>query len=165
MEIYTVYILYLPFSSLSFKQKQPNIQHIHTFHSLKKGWRMECYGRMECYDDLTWAQKPQFLYFWPGVFAWMLGGFVGIIAMMWCLFKYLRNHCDGNYQDDAEEVRVPEEVTVNTSRRPPPYSSLFGVKQEDPPPPYSSLFGVEQESNYKHPPPLYPGTQEKTDSG
>ena len=94
-----------------------------------------------------------------------LGVFVGISAMMWCLFKCLGNHCDGNYQDDAEEARVPEEVTDNASRRPPPYSSLFGVKQEDPPPPYSSLFGVKQEGNYEDPPPLYPDTQEKTDSG
>ena len=90
-----------------------------------------------------------------------LGVFVGISTMMWCLFKCLGNHCDG----DAEEARVPEEVTVNSSRRPPPYSSLFGVKQEDPPPPYSSLFGVKQESNYEDPPPPYRGTQEKTDGG
>ena len=67
---------------------------------------------------------------------WMLGAgaFVGIIAIMWCLFKCLGHHCDENYQDDAEEAIQP-----------PTYSSLFGVEQEDPPLPY-------------------PGTQEKTDS-
>ena len=80
-----------------------------------------------------------------------LGGFAGVLAMMFCLFKCLWNywHCNDYYQDDAEEARVrytseyPEEVTVKTSRQPPPYSSLFGVKQE---------------SNYEDTPPPYPGT-------
>ena len=136
MEIFTAYFLFCyPRSSLSFKQKQPNIQNIHTFDSLKKGWRMECYEETDM----------GFIFFWPGIFAGMMGGFVGIIAIMWCLFKCLGNHCDGNSQDDAEDP-------------PPPYSSLFVIKQEDPPPPYSSLFGVKEED----PPPPYPGTHKKT---
>ena len=93
------------------------------------------------YEACMWL-----LFLWLGVVALLIFAMIHA-AMVNCLFS-LVNKCSGNHHD-TEEARVPEEVTDNTSRQPPAYSSLFVIKQE---------------SNYEDPPPPYPGTQEKTHS-
>ena len=90
------------------------------------------------------------LFLWLGVVALLIFAMIHA-TMINCLNKCSEDH---NHHD-AEEARVhytseyPEEVTDNTSRQPPAYSSLYIIKHE---------------SNYEDPPPPYPGTQEKTDS-
>ena len=95
------------------------------------------------YEACMWL-----LLLWIGVVALLIFAMIHA-AMINCLFSLVNKCSDNHNHHDAEELRVPEEVTDNTSRQPPTYSSLFVNKHE---------------INYEDPPPPYPGTQEKTHS-